>query len=515
MCDSRADISSGMLERLRATACGALVVTAAVAGCARRPAASATVSVPYVLDTLDPHARNLVGLLAVTANLYEPLVVRGAELELRPCLATRWYNPDPLTWVFHLREGVRFHDGRPLEAADVVATFDRLRSHPELELGLYTREIAAARALDVRTVELRTRRPVAVFLNQLALVPIVRRDATAADLQTAAAGTGPYTVREWQEGLLSVARFDDYWGGRPPLEDVVYRLGRDPDGALDDVRSGVSQLAQMAHASRSALDGHPELRVERRPGFSLHYLGFDVSREQTPFVPGRVNPFRDPRVRRAVALAIDRPSLVSRVGIAAAPATQLVPSVIFGFAPGLAVRATDVAAARALLADAGLADGFDVTLHVRQDGGRAGAAIADQLRAVGIRATVREVPDRTFADDPPSLFLTRWGCDTGDVSDMLEAVFHGVDRERHLGLANLGRYQDAAVDAEIEATAEMLDLEHRRRRLRDLTARLLDADILVPLYFPEEAWAVHRDLAWRPRADGYVLAAEISRRKSP
>src|SRR5512142_1006489 len=122
-------------------AVAALLVSAALGvACASRPPrdlALLTVAIPSSLDDLDPHARDKLGSASVLSNVYEALVASDADMRIRPCLAAAWVSPDPLTWVFHLRPGVVFHDGRRLRAADVVFSFERLMKGPDLEVATY------------------------------------------------------------------------------------------------------------------------------------------------------------------------------------------------------------------------------------------------------------------------------------------------------------------------------------------------------------------------------------------
>src|ERR1041385_5058480 len=115
-----------------------ILAAAALSFCARGspppPPDSITISVPYEIDTLDPHASGSAGSLAIASHFYEPLVTTDPSMRLIPCLAERWDNPDPTTWVFHLRQTARFHSGKPLTAADVVFSIDRVRTDPALEL---------------------------------------------------------------------------------------------------------------------------------------------------------------------------------------------------------------------------------------------------------------------------------------------------------------------------------------------------------------------------------------------
>jgi peptide/nickel transport system substrate-binding protein len=189
-----------------------------------------------------------------------------------------------------------------------------------------------------------------------------------------------------------------------------------------------------------------------------------------------------------------------------------VPPVIFGFNPSLPESVHDPARARALLAAAGFPHGFSVRLQVRQMVGQAADPLRGMLAEVGIQVNVAQLPEHEFfeaADAIPSFYLTRYGCDNGDSSDILNAGIHSVDPERRLGNVNFGHYSNLALDRAIEASAEESDHDARRGQLQAIMAAALDDLVLIPLYFDEDVYLVRRPLTFRPRDDSYVLASEI------
>ena len=133
-----------------------------------------------------------------------------------------------------------------------------------------------------------------------------------------------------------------------------------------------------------------------------------------------------------MSLAIDRPRLVAALPTFATPASQIVPPSIFGFDPSLPDLRHDPGAARALLREAGFPQGFAATLHARRVVGAAAGSLREMLGAVGIQLEVQDLDEPAFfraVAEPPSLFLTRYGCDTGDVADVLHAAIHTVDAQ--------------------------------------------------------------------------------------
>jgi len=474
------------------------------------------VSVPYELASLDPHRRDWLGAFALLSNVYEPLVTTDASMAVKPCLAARWDNPDPKTWVFHLEPRARFHSGRPLEAEDVVATFARLRETPGLDMARYADNVAEVRALDPKTVVLRTRRPTALLLGDLRFLVVVPRGATEEKLARSADGTGPYRLAAPPEkGIVRFVRSRTYWGPPPPLEDVTFRLARSAKEANDDLLSGRSDLVQIgSRALGDALMGRADVMTQRQSSVFVKYLGCDATRPATPFCDLKPNPFTKKDVRRAVSLALDRRALVEKLSTYAAPADQLVPPFIFGYHQSLPPPRYDPAEARRLLAAAGYPEGFDVTLHVRQILAETAEAIRGMLLGVGIRARIASLSDGEFFDTAEktglTFFVTRRGCTTGDASMFFEFALHSFVEAKGLGGSNLARFSDPDLDRKIEHATEIFDMAERRRLLEEIEAQGMDDLAWIPLYVDQDFFAFKRSLTYTPRLDSYVLASDIA-----
>ena len=484
---------------------------------ARAPLDVVHVSMPHVAVELDPHAKNQLAAFSIVSQIYEPLVTTDASMQIQPCLASRWESPDPSTWVFHLRENVRFHSGKLLDADDVVYTMDRLLTTPDLEMSGYLLYIESVAALDPRTVRIRTTKPLAVLLNKLRFISIVPKGATRAGLDAHPDGTGPFRLVEWTPGrLLRVARFDGYWGSPPAFREVVFRLDRSPSQALADLEQGRAELAQCnSKRLEASLGADGRFRVLRRTSIFVKYIGYDLGHDSPEGVSPLPNPFRNILVRRALDVAIDRRKLIAALPYDAVPATQLVPPFIFGFNPRIGEAPFDPTAARTLLAQAGLPDGFSARFLARKLFADAAYEVAAQLRSVGVRFDVSIVSDPQFFDIANAghsvVHLSRFGCLTGDISDILDNVLHSLDPARHFGIHNYVGYGNEDVDRAIEASAEMQSINARRDALQRVEKTLMDDLVWVPLYVDDDDYAVDRRLAWQPRNDGLILAAEIGR----
>jgi peptide/nickel transport system substrate-binding protein len=506
---------------LRSRAFALLAALAGLVSCGRgtlRVPRELGISVPYEIETLDPHARDQVGANAIASHFYEPLVTTDATMQVQPCLARRWENPDPSTWIFHLREGVVFDSGRPMQAADVVYTFERLLNNPTLEISTYAQYIAEVQALDPLTVRIRMTRPLSLFLNKLHFIVVIPRQADDRSLQERPDGTGPYRLVEWKKGeYLRMTRNERYWGRKPDFASVILRLDRSPEAAVSDLLAGRSRLIQCNSKSLDpGIESSPRFRVIRRPSVFTVYLSYDLARPVTPYADARPNPFRSRQVREAISKAIDRKRLVARLTRDALAATQLVPPFIFGFNPRISPPAYDPEGARALLRQAGLQNGFAVTLDSRKLFAEAAEDVKDQLATVGIRVNVvlrgtQEFYTRMQRRDL-SFYLSAWGCSTGDASDVLNSTIHTRDPERQLGLLNYSGFSRQDIDQSIEESATIQTVDQRRNLLQNIMERVMDELVWVPLCINQDVYVTDGGLTWEPRSDSHVMASEIARR---
>ncbi|MCC6131471.1 MAG: hypothetical protein IT186_16255 [Acidobacteria bacterium] len=472
-----------------------------------------TVSVPHDPETLDPHSHDRLAEFVFSSQLFEPLVKTDADMGIAPSLAARWVNPDLLTWIFHLRPSVKFHDGRPLTAADVVYSIDRLRQHPELENSVYALRITSVKALDDLTVEIKTTHPMSLLLNKLSLVHIVPA-GSAQTLASAPVGTGPYKLSSWTPGTsIRLTRFEGYWGEKPKIEEATFLLGRSPDEATTDIVTGRAQIAQNPSRSREGeVARNSNLSLFRRTGNFLVHAAFNLSSDRISASSSEANPFRKRDVRKAVSLAIDRPRLAAALPSFAVPASQLVPTFIFGHNPSLPELPFDPAEAKALLAKAGHAEGFVVALHTRKILADAARGVQPMLAEIGVRAQIVELPDSEFfrlrENGGPAFFVNRFGCTTGDASDLWDAGFH--TRDENYGASNVSGYSNRDIDELIEKSSELLEAPSRRVMLHNIMTRVMDEMLWVPLYFQEDVFVTEKRYSLRPRADSVLLLSEIA-----
>jgi len=514
----RGTVPTGEPARQPSTALVGLWLSLAVLGLAQACAPAAgprrarfEIGLPFRPTTLDPHAFATTAYTSFVGSVYEPLVTLDARMRLRPGLAERWSNPDPLRTVFRLRRNVRFHSGRALRAADVVYSFRRILAHPELEAGYYLVDVQEVRALDEFTVEILTRHAQPALLNRLAFVFIVP-EGSGERLAREADGTGPFAITAWRRGESGVLRRNaSYREARPLLDEVSLNFGLTAERIESGLKRGAFDLAVLT--DRGVRSSPPGYRTLSSDSLHVKYLAFDVASAVTPFCDRRPNPFRDVRVRRAISVALDRPELPGAFP-GATPMWQLVPPVVFGFNPAIPRPGPDLERARGLLREAGVAAGFRVTLHTRAFLRQAAAWVARQLEPLGIRARVETLPDDRYFEalkrHELSLWLDHWGCTTGESGELFENAMHSPDPAAGLGGFNESAFRDPELDRLIEGSRGAAPFA-RRHALEDLMRLTVDAAPWIPLYVDRDYYVIAEPYWFEPYASLTLPLAEITR----
>lgn len=512
-----------LFHTLRRRLAPTLLSAAMAAGLAATPAASPplgaqTLRAASAFDpnSLDPHALALLYQSRVITQVYENLVNRDRDFRLEPALAVSWQTIDARTWRFKLRPNVRFHDGTPLTADDVVFSIERALAKTSQRM-FQLRGVTGARKVDALTVDVLLAAPDAVLPQKLWLVAImskawaekhgvvVPQDYNAKQETYAvrnANGTGPYRLKSYEpDRRLVLSRNADWWGWS--AEDS----GNVQEAHYVVIQSDATRLAALASGEVDFVIDPPfqdiarlkqgnALKVVETTDIGTQYLGFDQHSSSLASTGTRGNPFRDLRVRRAVYHAIDVDLIIAKVlrGQAVATGAHLSP-LLDGHAPELEKRLPyDPKTARALLREAGYGDGFAVTLDCVNVTWRASVcqAIAAMLAQVGIRVSFQPSPSALFfprlTQATSSFFEFGWtpGADAWSPLNSLVRSYDGAGS----GQFNGGRYSNPALDRLIDALRVEPDLATRRRMTTD-ALKLMHADLpLIPLYRRKLAWVM-------------------------
>ena len=398
--------------------------------------------------------------------IFEGLVRRDNNFELRPRLAESWEVPDPLTYIFHLRRGVRFHDGRPMTSADVKWTLDSLLNGTvrSAKSSAY-RYIDRVEAPDQFTVVVRLKEPYAALLWNLSdgaigVVPAGSRE----ELARSPVGTGPFRfVSQEQDRQVLLERNPDYWGTPAALDRVRFNVVPDATTRALELRKGSAdvELDALPGDMVPMLARQPQLRLEQAPGTSYQYLAMNL----------RDPVLKDVRVRQALAYAIDRGPMIHYLWHdMARPANSILPPQHWAYDAAARSYAHDPARARELLDEAGYRAGPDgVRFHLlmktsTDEGTRLFCAVLQQqLREVGIALDLRSYEFATFYADIVKgafqLYSLRWVGGSNQDPDVFENVFDSASFPPRR--ANRGYYSNPEVDRLIAEGRRSVDTRQR------------------------------------------------------
>jgi peptide/nickel transport system substrate-binding protein len=478
-------------------------------------------------QTLDPHSANLLATSRVTGNLYETLVWRDKGWKPIPWLAVSWTQPNDHTWRFKLREGVRFHDGSLLTADDVVFSVERALS-PTSQLRVALQGVEKAVKVDGLTVDLVMKEPNPVLLAHLTNFRIMNKAWCAKfgalrpqnytekeDTYAArnANGTGAFMLKERAPDVKTVlAAHKDWWGNKAgvnegnidevvmlPIKSNATRMAALLSGEIDFVLDPPTQDVQR-------MKGADGIKVQEGGELRVQYLAFDTSRDELLYssVKGK-NPFKDLRVRQAVAHAIDAEAIRQKVmrGFSRPNGSILTPGVQ-GYTEDTDKPVPfDRGKARKLLAEAGYPDGFEVTLDCGniQPAADICQAVAVMATQVGIRVKPNIVPQSNYFPKiekyDTSFYLLSWGGGvTSDALYTLQALLHTVTGKGE-GDFNMGRWSNAKMDRLIAAIRTEPDARKRDATIREALL-LANAELpLTTIHQPIIPWVMRKNVsAW-------------------
>jgi len=468
----------------------ALACLIAIAGCRSAPRDPRTVV--FLIESspanLDPRIGTDAQSQRIDALLFDGLVARDASFQFTPALAERWEQPDPLTLVFHLRSGVRFHDGRPLTARDVLWTINSMRSGAIIspKAASYA-SINTMEAPDERTMILHLKRADNFLLTNLStgamgIVP----DGSGKDFWQHPVGTGPFRfVSQQIDQEVVVERNPLSWAQVPSLERVRFAVVPDAITQSLELEKGSADVAvnSLPMDSLAVLARRPNLQINETGGTEIQYLGFNL----------RDPPLKDARVRQAIACAIDSQLVIKALlGGHARPAFSLLPASHWAWSGDGPRYDFDPARATRLLNEAGYAPGSDgVRLRLTmktstlEETRLLAAVLQQQFARVGIALDIRSYETATFLSDVRSgafqIYSLRW-IGGNEQPDIFTFVFSTASFSPKG--ANRSHYSNPHLDALLDDAAQIPDADRRRAdyvEAQNILARDLPA---INLWYP-------------------------------
>jgi peptide/nickel transport system substrate-binding protein len=474
------------------------------------------------LNTLDPHFFNAFPTGSSHEMLFDALASQDETGAVKPALALSWRLIDDKTWEFKLRPNVKFHDGTPFTADDVLFTLQRVPNVPNSpnSFAQFTRGIEKAEALDPLTIRIRTKETnpnLPLDLSKVFIVSsVLARSATTADFNNgkAAVGTGPYKLVEWSNGeRLVVDRNESYWGGKPTWARVTERvIAKDAPRVAALLSGQVDAIDLVPTADLGRFKADARYAVFKGPAAIVHYVALDVSKDPSPLVTAMdgsalsKNPLKDPRVRKALSLATPRQLIVDRLlDGSGVPASQLLPSSFPGTSKKLKPDPLDMARAKELLKLAGWAQGFKLTLvatgdRYPNDAGIA-QAIAGSWTRLGLQVAVDTLPGNVFftraSKQEFAAFAAQYGSD--EVGIGARALLASFDTAKGTGTGNRVRYSNVQADALLAHAMSTME-PVKRLALMETAMEVYMADqAFIPVFYPVFDFAAKKGFVVTPR----------------
>ena len=477
-------------------------------------------------NTMDPHSQNVGTVTMVLQQIYDPLIARDQNLGLAPGLATRWEQQEPTRWRFWLRDGVKFHEGQAFTADDVVFTVTRAQQQTS-NYAIFVDTIDRAVQVEPLVVDIITRVPDPILPNKIASIMIMSRSWSEAHNATRPQntrareemhttrntnGTGAFRLQSREPDVRTVmVRNNDWWGWQEPasreanVTEIVYRPISSDATRIAALLSGeVDFVLDPPLQDLNRLRAAQGIRVVEGPEVRTIFIAMDVNRDELLYsdVRGR-NPLKDLRVRQALYHAIDINAIhrTTMRGQSVVTGTFFPPQVN-GYVREEDVRLPyDQARARALLAEAGYPNGFEITLdcpnnrYINDE--QICQAIVAMWARVGVRARLNSMPLAPFfakiQRDDTSIYLLGWGVPTLDALYSFQSLLRSRDGGQGNGIWNYGRYSNPRMDQLIEIMTNQSGAP-RDAAIRE-ALRIYREDVPhIPLHHQMIPWAMRANL---------------------
>ena len=508
----------------------ALAVTTALAGLAPVTVHAQTLRWAAQNDilTMDPHSQNHATTNAILMHAYEGLTRYSATYQVEPALATKWTYITPTQVRFELRKGVKFHDGTPFTADDVLFSFGRIKQ-PQGTMQIYVTGITEIKKIDDHTIDIILGAPNPILLRNIIDFRIMSKtwaeknrttnvqDYKAKEENFASRnvmGTGAYKITGWQpEQRLTMTINTDWWDKHQGnVKEVVYTpIKSDPTRVAALLSGDVDMLTDIPTQDVARLRSDPKLKIVDGPEVRTIYLAPDVGSAELKYsnIKGK-NPFADKRVRQALSMAIDREAIrrATMRGLSI-PAGVMVAPGVNGNTPDIDVPTkVDVEGAKKLLAEAGYPDGFEVRFNAPNNRYVNDEEIAQSIVAmwarIGVKAQLVAENMATFSQKfqnfDSSLYMLGWGVATYDAQYTIQSLVRtrttGAD-----GNFNFSKISDPVVDRLTDAMKSETDVTKRNAMVREALLRIKDEVLLIPLHHQMRPWAMKAGVSTVHRSD--------------
>ena len=457
--------------------------------------------------TLDPHLQWDTDSYSVYRNIFDNLVTRDGAGKIVPQVAAAWHYTDDKTLVFDLRSDIRFQDGTKLTPDDVAFSVQRIinPAFKSPQLSQFD-QIASADVTGPAQVTLHTKSAYPALLAQLVKLSIVPKAYVEKvgdqEFNLKPIGSGPYKLRSWQRGVsVTLDAMPDYWRGKPPFASVVFRAVPDVPTRMADLRAGRADLVRGLSP-----DDAQALKSER----SVAVLSVPTERVAYLFVNPSAGPTKDVHVRRAIAMAIDRDTLISALQQGyARPVAEVLTPANFGYSDAVPAWPFDPDVARKMIADAGAKGATVQFLTSPVYDRRLNEAVQQMLADVGLNVEIVMLDQPTYLkrrqgtpEDAGGLSQGRWSCACQDADGVIFPLFRSG--------SIWSKYSNPKYDRLVDAARSTLD-EGKRRDLYRQAFTILHDDVPgIGLFQDVAIYGASPKLHWQPSSNEAMFVFEMS-----
>jgi peptide/nickel transport system substrate-binding protein len=461
-----------------------------------------TVSQQADVDSLFPLSTDLTESRNIYGLMFDPLLRKDKNGKPTGVIAERWGRTSDTTWRFHLRKGLKFWDGSPVTADDVVFSLNYMRD-PKKYVG--ASRLASWKdviKVDEATVDVQTKTPDPLVLTAILDLSYVVSQKYITDhdeqyVATKPLGSGPYKLKEWtRSDHLTVVANEDYWEGTPTIKTVVYRPIPDANTRIAALTTGgVDFISSLDLSQIDRVNSSGSTVAVTAPDDRAWYIGLQMNQNKA---------LADVRVRQAMNYAVDKEAILKRFfqGLGK-PLNSPVFESEFGYPDTVAPYPYDPDKAKSLLSDAGYASGFTVSFDIADTWKDASLAASQYLSDVGIKVNNNVQDFNRFIDQ---MFKFQLG-------DLYTIAVHNPDlnagtiyQETMLtnGSYNFNKFTDPQVDAWIKSATTTFDEEQQQTLYNQIGSRVHDLAPWLYLFNSNVAWGLRKGIQWKGRTDGVI-----------
>lgn len=468
-------------------------------------------------ENLDQQFMSTINAASIThGKIYEGLVGRDENAEIKPLLAKSWEQVNDTTWEFKLRDDVEFHDGTPFNANAVKATFDRLLD-PKVgsPRAVVLSMVNEVKVVDDYTVQFILSEPFSPLLSILAsheggIISPKSIEEYGGKIINEPNGTGPFVFESWTPGQeIKLNKNKEYWGEKAKVDNVVFKVVPEETTRISMIETGEAHIAEpLSVTMMDTVEASQSTEVYRSEGFGTEFIGFNVLKK----------PFDDVRVRKAIAHAVEMDSIIKGVyNNVGKKANSLLGSKVFGYHPDMKAYGYNLNEAKKLLAEAGYPDGFETTLITMDSKERINMAevLQSQLKGIGIKLNIQVLEYGTFVEQGNKgnfeMFISSWRNATGDADYNQYNLFH---TSSHGSAGNYFFYSNKEIDSLIETARSEQDQEKRMELYSKAQELEMEDAVYIPVRVIENLAAVSKIVdGFSISPSGYLEINDVSIKK--